>query len=43
MQYAVCTTGQKFWVFLKEVSSAQQVLHLFDQKYSKNSKIMKYY
>ncbi len=33
--------GSDFWMFLKEVSFIR--LHLFDQKYSKNSNIVKYY
>ncbi len=30
-------------MFLKEVSYAHQRLHLFDQNYSKNNNIVKYY
>ncbi len=38
-----CKVGKIFENVLKEVSYAQTRLHLFDQKYSKNSNILKYY
>ncbi len=32
-----------FVLFLKEVSLFSSIMHLFDQKHSKNSNIVKYY